>query len=681
MAFNYIITSNNRIKEIEPNEPNSPPSLLSPEKKKKNKISDLNTFRHKKNKTSAPFPLRKSKSNPSLLDNHNFYDIFFNEKNIKKIKINYKKKKNNDEIIDNINIDKERNLNDNIFYEKNITDNSYNALKIYNPDSSRSQNNNIFRNINSNDKKNAYRNTNSSEESESKIHSYNYIRFKNKRIFKKKINQSNCIYNSNVFKIGKKIINGRKNLFDNNITISDYCESQRKINSKMTETLPIKKNSFFYKNTILNNKPYIKKKVINSKNSETLSKKDGNSLLLNDSLRRYSLQTNILHTNKKKPLILNVNLNKKKNKEASLHISQFRRILEGDSIIYILRFFDYYDLINLFKTNNRKMIILINTALAKAYYSNIKKHLLQYNNIIELLKSTIVKSQFKDSLKIDLIINIRFINSKYQYNSSNNKKEKNRNSFIEPLYFQLIYSYNYYPKIKPKKELITKEEYESHKSKKLKMYDNYTFDLYPENYFINNSKSSFQTFISKELPIKEKDNNNIAYVQSILPLLINDKGIINLELYSTDNGFVDPKTIKILMKSYNLKNYISKLYDKELNNMRISEYEELCTHWKNINLYESNIIIIKHVSRLFSPFFIIKYICFENIGLYIFKVSLKAVKSGEINQKKEIGIKIKIKEKNEYIENEIRKNNLLFERRDIFELRVGDELLYYFCTK
>jgi hypothetical protein len=327
------------------------------------------------------------------------------------------------------------------------------------------------------------------------------------------------------------------------------------------------------------------------------------------------------------------------------------------------------------------MIILINTALANAFYFNIKHHLLKYNNIIELLKSTIVRTQIKDSLKIDLIINIRFINSKYQYNSSNYKKEKNKNTFIEPLYVQLIYLYNYYPKIKPKKELITKEEYESHKLKKIKMYDNYTFDLYPENYFINNSKSIFQTFISKELPIKEKDNNNIAYVQPILPLLINDKGIINLELYSTDNGFVDPKTIKILMKSYNLKNYISKLYDKELNNMRISEYEELCTHWKNINLYESDIVIIKHVSRLFSPFFKIKYICFENIGLYIFKVCLIAVKSGEINQKKEIGIKIKIKEKNEYIENEIRKNNLLFERRDIFELRVGDELLYYFCTK
>ena len=72
---------------------------------------------------------------------------------------------------------------------------------------------------------------------------------------------------------------------------------------------------------------------------------------------------------------------------------------------------------------------------------------------------------------------------------------------------------------------------------------------------------------------------------------------------------------------------------------------------------------------------------FENIGVFIFKTCLKAIKSGEINDKRKIGVKIKIKEKNEYIENEIRKNNLLFERRDIFEIRVGDELTYYFCMK
>ena len=687
MAFNSILPLNNKIKEIEENEPVPPPSFYSPEKRKT--ISYLHVYQHKKSNTLIPLQIKKSKSYPFLLDNHNIHEMFFIENSIKQnIIINKKNNINTDENIHILNIDKEKKGNQNIFNENNNTentnmindDNYFRSFKIYKPDSARLQNNKIFQNINKNDKKELYCKTSNSEEGEGimSININNYNRFKNKRVFKKKINKSNSTYNFNSFKNGKKTINGRKINFNQNINICDRSESQRM--PKMAETLPRKKNSIFNYTTILNNKPYIKKIIMHSKNNETINKKDSNSLKINNSLKRYSLQTHIIHTNKKKPLILNVNIHK--NKKSSLNISQFRRILKCDGIIYILRFFDYYDLINIFKTNNKKLIILINMALANAYYYNIKHHLLKYNNIIELLKCSIVRTQIKDSLKIDLITNIRFINSKYNYNSSNNKKEKRNYNTVEPLYFQFIYLYNYYPKIKPKKELITKEEYENrNKSKKLKMYDNYSFDLYPENFFINNSKNNVQTFVSKELPIKEKDNNNLAYVQPILPFLINDKGIINLELYSTDNGFIDPDTIKILLKSYKLENYISKLYDKELNNFRISEYEQLCTHWKNINLYESNIIIIKYVNRLFCPFFQINNILFENIGVYIFKVSLKAVKSGEINEKKEIGINIKIKEKNEFIENEIRKNNLLFERRDIFELRVGDELNYYFCTK
>ena len=71
-------------------------------------------------------------------------------------------------------------------------------------------------------------------------------------------------------------------------------------------------------------------------------------------------------------------------------------------------------------------------------------------------------------------------------------------------------------------------------------------------------------------------------------------------------------------------------------------------------------------------FFEIKNIFFGNIGAFIFKVNLKAIKSGEINDKNKLEIKIIIKEEGDYIENVIRKNNLIFERRDIFELRVGD---------
>ena len=79
--------------------------------------------------------------------------------------------------------------------------------------------------------------------------------------------------------------------------------------------------------------------------------------------------------------------------------------------------------------------------------------------------------------------------------------------------------------------------------------------------------------------------------------------------------------------------------------------------------------------------FEINNVYFSNVGAYIFKVELTAVKAGEINDKKKLELIIRIKEKDGYIENEIRKNNLLFENRDIFELKVGDKLLYYFSLK
>ena len=62
-------------------------------------------------------------------------------------------------------------------------------------------------------------------------------------------------------------------------------------------------------------------------------------------------------------------------------------------------------------------------------------------------------------------------------------------------------------------------------------------------------------------------------------------------------------------------------------------------------------------------------------------IYLKAIKSGFIKNKKNVGINIKIVEKNDIIKNEIRKNNLLFEKRDVVEIRVGDEVMYYFCLK
>ena len=67
------------------------------------------------------------------------------------------------------------------------------------------------------------------------------------------------------------------------------------------------------------------------------------------------------------------------------------------------------------------------------------------------------------------------------------------------------------------------------------------------------------------------------------------------------------------VKSYNLKNYIKMLEEKELNNPRNSEFETLCTHWKNYKLYHDHENLLQKVNELFAKFFEIKYILFGNI--------------------------------------------------------------------
>jgi len=376
---------------------------------------------------------------------------------------------------------------------------------------------------------------------------------------------------------------------------------------------------------------------------------------------------------------MTLNFNSKKKINVHIKINKFKTILKNDGLFHLLRFLDYTDIINLYKARNKKLCLLINTAITNAYYFSVKECLLKYNNIIELLKCNIVYSKIKSSLKIDFVLNIRFIHLKND-NINKNKKIKlcdKNNNFIEPLYFQFRYIYNYFQKGKRKKELITKEEYEKLNNKP-KMFDYYTFDLYPEK---SEKIANKSIYISRELSLFEKDGNNIVSIQPILPFSINDKGIINLELYTTNNGFVDPDSIKIIIKSDNIKNHIKKLSERNINNPRICDVENLCFHWKDINLYTYNRTIINIVKKIFEPFFEIKKICFENTGIYIFKVYLKAYKSGVIDKKNKFEIKIKIKDKDEYIENEIRKNNLIFEKRDMFELNVGDQLLYYFSIK
>ena len=691
MALNTIILPYNKILEVEECEPVSSPSSTSFEEHKS--VPDLNLLYsplfHSYN-LPIEFPTKKNKSSPPSIDSNNYQEYYFKTNNNENKSMYSPKNISN---INNLNIEQEMKNNNN----KDNSKIEKNPFQQYNYYSAR-DNQNPFQRAKDLDKYDE-------NESESSENPFSYANLRKNHRESEIIDQNklkriydNYINNPKIspVKEDKQIdsfveeINNPKNMNseDKNNSINKNDLSRKKPNNNEISKINIPSN-YNYRNSDPNpsNKSgiYCKKRITDS--IRILGKKGKNDDKTSiDSIKRESIKSQNRSEreieNKKRQLILNVN--KKKNLRL-LKITQFQQI-KNDGLFYILRFLDYYDIINLFKTKNKQLCLLINTTLVNVYYFNIKEPLMRYCNFLELLKCTIVQSKIKDTLKIDFVMNFRFINNNNNKKQNNNKKYRidlngANNKFIEPLYLQFGYIYNYFQKVKNKKELITKEEYEK-EIKRLKMYDYYTFDLYPENNINNNKLLKTPIFISKELSLFEKDgNNSIVNIQPILPFNINDKGIINLEIYTTNNGFIDPDSIRIVIKSHNLKNYIKMLNDKGINNPRISECEDLCIHWKNINLYQYHKSLVLRLKKIFEPFFEIKNIFFGNIGVFLFKVNLKAIKSGEINDKNKLEIKIKIKDEKDYIENEIRKNNLLFERRDIFELKVGDQFLYYFSLK
>ena len=88
--------------------------------------------------------------------------------------------------------------------------------------------------------------------------------------------------------------------------------------------------------------------------------------------------------------------------------------------------------------------------------------------------------------------------------------------------------------------------------------------------------------------------------------------------------------------------------------------------------------IINLFNYMFNKNFQILKILFYDVGYYIFKIYLKATVIGDVLNENYIGIKIKIKNINDFISNECKKNNLIFDRKNEIEMHINDILVYYF---
>ena len=526
-------------------------------------------------------------------------------------------------------------------------------------------------------------------EEESKEHQLTIEKKSNKKEEILKPNTSPNESNSNSNKLQQINISSNNNSYLNVDENENYYDNEEaksiKFNSLNEYTFRTSKNC---KNNNIINNPKLSHLNFNNKNNindinniNTKSKANNSKPKINvpdkfeNDLKNtinLIMDSNIIEESKDK----NENEIKKQNNipNVLLKLTNLKKILKKNGLFNVLTFLDCYDLMCLLKSN-KSLINLINKAISNAYYFRIKENLNKFNSDFEVLNCSLIYTKVKDSFKIDFEAKIRFKKQKSN-NIINDENEKR----ISPRCYQVIYFYNYFKSINPQIKLKTKEN-----TKKIKMYDYYTFDLYSE--FDSNFPN---IYMSKEQSLFDINaSDKLVYIQPILPFKINDKGILDLEIYSSNFDFINPSSINIVSKCFDLKKYINNLNKKGYDNLRICEYENICFHWKFMSNERRNtdktfFNLINKVEKKFKPYFDIQSILYDNIGFFVFKIYLVAVKIGRIGNKQpedDFGFNIKIKAKGDYVENEIKKNNLLLDRREVYELRLGETIILYFSEK
>lgn len=497
-------------------------------------------------------------------------------------------------------------------------------------------NNNIF-----NFKLNNNKNNGPIKKDKNNINFENYTNFSNEKVTP----SSTLIKIANDKKI--KINNNNKNYFNEKNNVGTKIRNIQNINNKNEKSKPIK---IQIQIPINNNKNFQ-----NIDNNTLYSESNQNINDIKDSI------SNNIHSIKR-----NNNINHSK-----LKISQLKKILfqnksqNRNGLFNIISFLDQKDIINLIETRNKKMRILINKSIYDTFYFKIKKNIKKYQEFLEVLKYSLVYSKVKGLLRIDLMLTIRF-------------NDKNKQIALNtPFHFKLIYLYEYLKKIR--------------KDDTNKLYDCYGFDLFLGNKKDNEKDNNLEVqtnefkgiYFSKQITNFGYDKNDeLLNIQPILPFKINDKGIFNIEIYSCKNYFINPNSIKIKLKIINLNKNIKELRMKKLENIRINEYENICKHWiKENDINNNKIVFIKKIiKKWFEPYFKIKEIFFDNVGLSVYKFQLVSEQIGTLVNNN-LNIAIIIKDYDDYVENEVKKNNLLFERKNTFEIRKGENIIFYLTMK
>lgn len=161
--------------------------------------------------------------------------------------------------------------------------------------------------------------------------------------------------------------------------------------------------------------------------------------------------------------------------------------------------------------------------------------------------------------------------------------------------------------------------------------------------------------------------------------LYTEKGVIKRVKWSNMICEENPEFDYLYLKQESdYKNIQSKREVLDYNIAYFCELEILKSKWLNLhgNLTDHDLIMNKLIT-LFEPSFKINNVWFDDIGYLVFKIHLTAQKKSIVPSYLELGILIEIKGENEQLSNEVKKNFLVYDRKNDLQLRVNDTLIFY----
>ena len=206
-------------------------------------------------------------------------------------------------------------------------------------------------------------------------------------------------------------------------------------------------------------------------------------------------------------------------------------------------------------------------------------------------------------------------------------------------------------------------------------YTSYSFEIIPK-------PIQKKFWIYKEYTSYHYDDFDKAYYNDLLQFwpgdevhisvgLINELGILNFQNFHWLNPKIVPKLNKDEISNVLVDSYLT-------NSENTCEVEGIIHTWIGIEQLENNSNVISTLNQLFANNFDIKEVYYEDNGYYFFKIVLEAKKEGEcggINNN--LGINIKIYEKDKHICNEIKKNGLIYDEKNELSIHINDIINFY----